>query len=127
MLKKIFRLFTFVWSHPLNKNNRLGSLWRVVGWQILSRFSNGPVKLPYVNSTYLMANRGMIGATGDWYCGLREYEDMGFLLHFLKATPFSCKHYPVLLKNQHSYFLAEVFRIQEKNFYQFFLYQIRSV
>ena len=84
MLKKIFRLFKFVWLHPLNKNNRLASLWRVISWQIISRIINVPIMLPFVNGTYLITNRGMIGATGDYYCGLREHEDMGFLLHVLQ-------------------------------------------
>jgi len=84
MLKKIFRLFKFVWLHPLNKNNRLASLWRVISWQIISRIINVPIMLPFVNGTHLITNRGMIGATGDYYCGLREHEDMGFLLHVLQ-------------------------------------------
>ena len=84
MIKKLFRLLKFVWIHPLNKNNRLGSIWRVISWQIASRILNLPIMLPFVNETQLIAKRGMIGATGDWYCGLREYEDMGFLLHMLQ-------------------------------------------
>ena len=84
MLKKLFRLLKFVWCHPLNKNNRFASLWRVISWQITSRILNVPIMLPFVNGTHLIANRSMIGATGEWYCGLREHEDMGFLLHVLQ-------------------------------------------
>ena len=84
MLKKFFLLFKFVWFHPLNKRNRLGAIWRVISWQIVSRIFNAPVLIPFVNGTCLIANRGTVGATGEWYCGLREYEDMGFLLHLLQ-------------------------------------------
>ena len=84
MLIKFFRLLKFVWCHPLNKNNRIASFWRIISWQIVSRILNVPVMLPFVNRTYLIASHGMIGATGDWYCGLREYEEMGFLLHVLQ-------------------------------------------
>ena len=84
MLKKIFYLFKFVWLHPLNKRHRLASFWRVISWQLASRILNSPIMLPFVNGTYLITNRGMIGATGDWYCGLREYEDMSFVLHVLQ-------------------------------------------
>ena len=52
--------------------------------------------LPFVNRTHLIASHGMIGATGDWYCGLREYEEMGFLLHVLQPgdlfVDVGCKH-----------------------------------
>jgi FkbM family methyltransferase len=84
MLKKIFHLFKFVCLHPLNKNNHLASFWRLISWQIASRILDRPIMLPFVNGTYLITKRGMIGATGDWYCGLREYEDMSFVLHLLQ-------------------------------------------
>lgn len=28
----------------------------------------------------------MVGATGNWYCGLHEYEDMAFVLHVLRPN-----------------------------------------
>lgn len=31
-----------------------------------------------------MVRRGMTGATGNWYCGLDEMEDMGLVLHALR-------------------------------------------
>lgn len=80
----LFKLFKFVWLHPLNKNNRIASIWRVISFQVASRIIKAPIILPFVNGTHLITNLGRVGATGDWYCGLREYEDMGFLLHVLK-------------------------------------------
>jgi len=98
MLKKLFRLlkiviqitsywkyFLFVWFHSLNHNNRLASVWRVMSFQIASRIIKAPIILPFVNGTQLITSHGMSGATGDWYCGLREYEDMSFLLHTLQS------------------------------------------
>jgi len=84
MLKKLFRLFKFVLFHPLNRNNRLAAIWRVISFQIASRITNNSILLPYVNNTYLITKHGMTGATGNWYFGLSEFEDMGFLLHTLK-------------------------------------------
>jgi len=40
--------------------------------------------VPFVNNTRLLAKSGMTGATGNIYCGLHEFEDMGFVLHFLR-------------------------------------------
>jgi len=84
MLKNFFYLFRFVWFHPLNQNNRIASIWRVISFQIASIIIKAPIILPFVNGTHLITSRGRVGATGDWYCGLREYEDMGFMLHVLK-------------------------------------------
>ena len=40
--------------------------------------------MPFVESTQLLCERSMTGATGNLYCGLHEFGDMGFLLHFLR-------------------------------------------
>jgi hypothetical protein len=85
MLKKLFRLIKFIWFHPLNQNNRLAAVWRMMSFQIASRIIKASIILPFVNDTQLITTHGMRGATGDWYCGLREYEDMSFLLHALQS------------------------------------------
>jgi FkbM family methyltransferase len=41
--------------------------------------------VPFVNNARLLVNPGMTGATGNIYCGLHEFEDMAFVLHFLRA------------------------------------------
>lgn len=74
MLKKIFLLFKFVWLHALNKNNRLASLWRVISFQITIRIIKAPIILLFVNGAQLTTSCGMIGATGDLYYTLREYD-----------------------------------------------------
>lgn len=81
---ELFRLFKFVWQHPLNAGGRLAALLRVVKWQIASRLLAGPLALPFVESTMLFASRGATGATGNWYCGLHEFRDMAFVLHLLR-------------------------------------------
>ena len=57
---------------------------RFIRWQIGSRFLNYPLIIPWVGQTKLIIERGMVGATGNLYCGLHEFEDMGFVLHFLR-------------------------------------------
>jgi len=84
MLSKFIHIFKFVWCHPLNDNRRLAAIWRVISWQLVSRIIPGPIALPFVNGTYLLTIRGMHASTGNWYCGLHEYEDMGFVLHILQ-------------------------------------------
>lgn len=83
-MKKLFRLVRFVWNHPFNRSARFAALGRVIRWQIASRLMPGPIALPFVNGTYLFATRGMTGATGNWYCGLHEYEEMSFVSDILE-------------------------------------------
>jgi FkbM family methyltransferase len=81
----IFSTLSFIWRHPLNQHGKLRALLRFFRWQLGSRLLPQTIALPFVNETNLFARRGMTGATGNWYCGLHEYRDMGFVLHFLRA------------------------------------------
>ncbi len=78
------QLLSFVWNHPLNAQGRISALLRVLRWQAVSRLMRAPIAVPFVDDTRLLMERGMTGATGNWYCGLQEYEEMGFLLHLLR-------------------------------------------
>lgn len=74
----------FVITHPLNRNNKIKSIFRLLKWQINARLNPYPVIYPWTDKTKLIIQKGMAGATGNLYCGLHEYNDMAFLLHFLR-------------------------------------------
>jgi FkbM family methyltransferase len=82
---QLLKLLLYVTSHPLNREGRLDAILRVLRWQVASRLLVGPIGFPFVEDTRLFASRGMTGATGNWYCGLHEVEEMGFVLHALRA------------------------------------------
>ena len=46
--------------------------------------NTGLISVPFVSGSKLLVKKGMTGATGNIYTGLHEFEDMSFLLHFLK-------------------------------------------
>ena len=77
------QIFRFVASHPLTQKSKLRALFRVLRWQIWSRFRKETV-FPWIGGTKLVIERGMTGATGNIYVGLHEFIDMIFLLHFLR-------------------------------------------
>lgn len=72
-------------NHPLNRAHRCRAWLRCAGWQLRSRIFAGDHVLPWVNATRLRVHRGEKGLTGNIYCGLHEFYDMAFLLHFLGA------------------------------------------
>lgn len=73
----------FIGSHPLTRDAQLAAWARFVAWQLRSRVS-GEVIVPWVEGTRLAARRSMVGATGNIYAGLHEFEDMMVPLHFLR-------------------------------------------
>jgi FkbM family methyltransferase len=80
----VFSTAKFIVRHPLNRAGRLAALGRFARWQIASRLMPYPIALPFVDEYKLFVERGMTGATGNYYCGLHEANDMAFVLHFLR-------------------------------------------
>jgi FkbM family methyltransferase len=78
----------FIYHHPLASRNRMSAFSRLVRWQINARLNPHPVLYPFVGNTKLLAWKGLTGVTGNIYTGLHEFEDMAFLLHFLREEDF---------------------------------------
>jgi FkbM family methyltransferase len=74
-----------VWRHPLNADRRLAGIGRFARWQIATRLLPGAsVAIPFTDRAQLLVSRGMYGATQNVYCGLNDFEDMSFLVHYLR-------------------------------------------
>ena len=56
----------------------------VVAWQVASRVLRAPAVVPLTARTSRVLERGMTGATENFDCGLREFEDMAFLIDLLR-------------------------------------------
>lgn len=78
----------YIWNHPLASRNRITAFGRYFRWQIGSRILGHPVLMPFISGTHLVVEPGMTGATGNIYCGLHEFADMAFMLHFLRPGNF---------------------------------------
>jgi FkbM family methyltransferase len=83
-LKKLFSILSFINHHPLAGKNKLAAYSRFFRWQLKQAVSPGPRICPFVEDSVLLVEKNMAGATGNIYCGLLEFEDMAFVLHFLR-------------------------------------------
>jgi FkbM family methyltransferase len=75
----------FVLGAPLNRQAPVRALVRAIGWQLRSRLLPGPHVVPWLGGLRLRVHRGEVALTGNLYAGLQEFEDMAFLLHWLRA------------------------------------------
>lgn len=82
----MINITSYIWHHPLASKNRTLALWRFFCWQLSSRVIRRPILVPFIGQTRLVVERGMTGATGNIYCGLHEFADMAFLLHFARQS-----------------------------------------
>ncbi|MGI4019967.1 MAG: FkbM family methyltransferase [Janthinobacterium lividum] len=84
-MEKIKRTFGFIFSHPLAKKHPFKALARFLYWQIQSRLQSSKfIVKPFLGGTSFYARKGLAGVTGNVYTGLHEFNDMAFLLHFLR-------------------------------------------
>ncbi len=80
----IFQTLKFIINHPLCEGRKFAALKDWFSWQLAARLLSGPTIVPFVNESKLLVSVGMTGATGNIYVGLAEFEEMAFLLHFLR-------------------------------------------
>lgn len=78
------RTFGFIHQHPLAKNHLARAYYNFFSWQIKSRLQQNLQPIKFIGETYFYAKKGLSGVTGNIYVGLHEFNDMGFLLHFLR-------------------------------------------
>lgn len=83
-MSRIVDVLKFITSHSLARNARVQAVTRFFSWQLGSRPLNVPVLIPFVNDTNLFAHKGIHSVTGNYYVGLVSFEEMSFLLHFLR-------------------------------------------
>jgi FkbM family methyltransferase len=80
-----FSIIKYIVNHPLNQGAKGRAILRFLSWQISIRINPYPIVYNFTKLSKLIVGRGMTGATGNYYCGLHEFSDMGFLLHFLRS------------------------------------------
>jgi FkbM family methyltransferase len=85
-LKNIQSLFKYINKHPLGNKHKLKAYSKFFLWQISQLVNEQVKKVKFTEKTFLLVKKGMTGATGNIYLGLHEFNDMGFLLHFLKPN-----------------------------------------
>lgn len=106
----ILNTLSFLLGHPLSQGRKLQTLRRYLVWQIGARLVPGPVACEFANGARLLVRPGMTGATGNVYVGLHEFEDMAFVLHFLRAGDLleDIRHRMCLIDQAASSFLDRI-------------------
>jgi len=79
------KLLQFVWTHPENRGKRLRAIGRLVGWQIWKRVVRRPWDLHLAPEITLRCQPRSTAASGVIYCRYPEWQDMRFLLAYLRS------------------------------------------
>jgi FkbM family methyltransferase len=73
-------------SHPFNKRKKLSALYKYLKYQVAIRLIKARFIINWVDDSKFVVGAGESGLNGNLYCGLMEYRDMCFLLHFSNET-----------------------------------------
>jgi len=84
MLAPLKRTLRFIQQHPLAKKHLLKAYTNFFRWQLISRFYDKAIPIKFIEGTRFLAKKRLTGITGNIYVGLHEFEEMSFLLHFLR-------------------------------------------
>lgn len=79
------KILRFIVSQPLTKDRKVRTILSFLRWQIGAKLIGGKVVVNWINDARLVLGKGESGLTGNLYCGLMEFEDMSFLLHYLHS------------------------------------------
>jgi FkbM family methyltransferase len=82
--RTVWDTLSFLQRHPLSSRAPRAAMARWLRWQVGSRLLPGEAVVPFVAGAKLVMRPGMTGATGNYYAGLHEFEDMAFVLHLLR-------------------------------------------
>lgn len=75
----------YVWDHPENARNRPRAIARFVGWQAWQRIARRPWTVAMAGDMRLKCYPHSTAASAVLYCRLPEWEDMRFVLDYLRA------------------------------------------
>ena len=83
ILRRIYSLLRLIKAHPLAKNEKLSALIRYFTFHL--RYKNGEeIAIPF-SGGHLIISKGE-GSQAHFFTHLEDYEEMVFLLHFLRVN-----------------------------------------
>lgn len=84
---KLKRTFNFISSHPLTRKHVFRSIGRIIYWQLQTILKpDSEIEKTFIKPVKFYARKRRAGVTGNIYTGLHEFNEMGFVLHFLREN-----------------------------------------
>lgn len=84
LVSKVVRTLNSVRQHRLSEGREIRSMWEFVVAQLAARCVPGEVCVELANGTRLLVPPGMKGAAHFIFPGMNEFDEMAFVLHYLR-------------------------------------------
>ena len=76
----------FIVNHPLNQKFKIKAIFRYFKWIIVTKLNSYPLIYPFTDKAKLIIHNKIHASYGNLFGGLLEYQEMSFLLHFLREN-----------------------------------------
>ncbi|MCJ8280241.1 MAG: FkbM family methyltransferase [Rivularia sp. ALOHA_DT_140] len=76
----------YIWSHPNNKTEKFQSIFKFIGWQFYKRLFNRYIDIQLIPEVKIRCYPDSHSASAALYCGLYDYDEMNFLLRYLRDS-----------------------------------------
>ena len=83
--KFAIKTLEYIWFHPNCKKQRLRSILRFLGWQFYKRITRRKLDIQLINQVKIRCHPDSYSAAAVLYCGLYDYDEMNFLLRYLRS------------------------------------------
>ena len=84
-LRRAERTIRFIMRHPIGRRNQLAALGRYLSFHLRHLIRPGVAHYKWIGNLIVLTDRKSGGMAGNLYVGLADFEEMGFMLHFLRA------------------------------------------
>jgi FkbM family methyltransferase len=84
-MNKLTKRLRSITTHPLTRDRKAGAIYRYAAYHLRRVLRLSPATYQFVNDLRLIGFHST-AATGNIFTGLHDFEDAGFLLHFLRPA-----------------------------------------
>src|SRR5215212_9698872 len=84
LVKKVYVTLRGIAQHPLTGKSKSSAMWNFCVSQVAARLVPGDTCVPFPNGTRLLISPRMKGAAHFIMPGLCEFDEMSFVMHFLR-------------------------------------------
>ncbi|WP_392534646.1 FkbM family methyltransferase [Nostoc sp. C117] len=75
----------YIWSHPNCKQQKIQSILKFIGWQFYKRLTRRYLDIQIIPGVKIRCHPDGYSAATALYCGLYDYDEMNFLLRYLRT------------------------------------------
>jgi FkbM family methyltransferase len=84
--KFAIKTLQYIWLHPNCKNKKIQSILKFIGWQFYKRLTHKYLDIELIYNVKIRCYPDSYSAAAALYCGLYDYNEMNFLLRYLRGN-----------------------------------------